>query len=299
VSTPRGVRRVGALLLTGAGLTLALAATAGPLPPADAAPGASLVVHLPDPVRLLVLTLLALSVILLLGLQRPRRRRAGELPARDLRARSVWAALAVVLPIVLTVIALCYIVWYGNYRDGRDPLQTALATISQFLEFLAQSRKAPTSSTIFNVAIATLAVTFAAAIFLATVLLTLAERLLRRGADSTAAVRTPLEDAVAESLEDLRRETDVRRAIIVAYRRLERALSLARAGRAPWETPSEFLRTALARLPVPAPALHRLTTLFELARFSDRPLGTDARDDACDCLDEIQLALQRVTAHAS
>ena len=75
--------------------------------------------------------------------------------------------------------------------------------------------------------------------------------------------------------------------------------SAARAPRSPWQTPAEFMRTTLVRLPLPAAPVERLTALFELARFSDRPLGADARDDACDCLDEIQVALQRVTAHAS
>ena len=53
------------------------------------------------------------------------------------------------------------------------------------------------------------------------------------------------------------------------------------------------MRTTLARLPLPAAPVARLTALFELARFSDRPLGADARDAACDCLDEITSALDR------
>ena len=39
--------------------------------------------------------------------------------------------------------------------------------------------------------------------------------------------------------------------------------------------------------PRPDPPVARLTGLFEIARFSDRALGTDARNTACDCLDEI------------
>jgi hypothetical protein len=59
------------------------------------------------------------------------------------------------------------------------------------------------------------------------------------------------------------------------------------------------MRAALARLPVPAPPVERLTTLFELARFSDRRLDAEARDAACDCLDEIQTALEGAAARAS
>jgi hypothetical protein len=48
----------------------------------------------------------------------------------------------------------------------------------------------------------------------------------------------------------------------------------------------------VARLPVPAPPVERLTGLFELARFSDHPVNPAARDAACDCLDEITAAVR-------
>jgi AcrR family transcriptional regulator len=84
---------------------------------------------------------------------------------------------------------------------------------------------------------------------------------------------------------------DARAAIIRAYGRFEHALAAARAPRAPWQTPAEFMRTTLARLPVPVPPVERLTALFEIARFSNRPVDAQARDTACDCLDEINAAL--------
>jgi hypothetical protein len=80
-------------------------------------------------------------------------------------------------------------------------------------------------------------------------------------------------------------------AIVLAYARFEAALATARAPRSSWQTPAEFMRTTLARLPLPAAPVERLTALFELARFSDRPLGGEARDAACDCLDAITSAL--------
>jgi hypothetical protein len=51
------------------------------------------------------------------------------------------------------------------------------------------------------------------------------------------------------------------------------------------------MRTTLVRVAVPAAPVQRLTTLFELARFSDRPMGVEARDAAYDCLDAITTAL--------
>jgi hypothetical protein len=53
------------------------------------------------------------------------------------------------------------------------------------------------------------------------------------------------------------------------------------------------MRTTLLRLPLPAAPVQRLTALFELARFSDRPLSGESRDTACDCLDAITTALDR------
>jgi hypothetical protein len=105
-------------------------------------------------------------------------------------------------------------------------------------------------------------------------------------------------EALAGLQADLRAEPDVRLAIIRAYGMFERALAGARAPRAAWQTPAEFMRATLARLPVPAAPVRRLTALFEVARFSAHPLGTDARDAACDCLDEIGAALEEAAARA-
>jgi hypothetical protein len=100
-------------------------------------------------------------------------------------------------------------------------------------------------------------------------------------------------DAAVEGLEELRREPDARRAIVKCYRRFEQVLATARTPRAPWQTPTEFMRTVLARLAVPHEAVRMLTGLFELSRFSERRLGTTERNIACDCLEEIRTALER------
>jgi hypothetical protein len=234
----------------------------------------------------------------LLALQRPRRRPEDEPPeSRHPRRPPMWPAL-LSLPIVLLLSAFCYLIWDRWYGGEGDPLRTALTRISELLDLVAMARKVPTSSPVFDVAITSLTVMVSLAIFVVMILVTLAERLHRR-AEPAVPETLPLDDAGADSLENLRAEPDPRVAIIRVYRRFEHALSATRAGRAPWETPSEFMRVALARLPVPAPAVLRLTALFELARFSDRRLGVEARDAACDCLDEIQSALERAAARAS
>jgi Domain of unknown function (DUF4129) len=101
----------------------------------------------------------------------------------------------------------------------------------------------------------------------------------------------PLVAAVEESLEDLRAESDPRRAIIRCYARFERVASESGVARQPWLTPMEFMREALSRLPVPRAAVPALTGLFELARFSHHPLGTPERDRALSALDEIRSAI--------
>jgi Domain of unknown function (DUF4129) len=101
----------------------------------------------------------------------------------------------------------------------------------------------------------------------------------------------PLAEAVEESLEDLRGEMDARRAITRCFARFERAAAAAGLERRPWQTAMEFMHAALSRLPAPPSAVRTLTALFELARFSDRPLGSVERDRALAALDDVKAAI--------
>lgn len=105
--------------------------------------------------------------------------------------------------------------------------------------------------------------------------------------------RVPLTAAVEESLDELRREPDARSAILRIYGNFERALAAASLPRRPWQTPIEFMRAALAKLPVPAQATRRLTALFELARFSGHPITAAQRDIALQSLIDIRDTLDR------
>jgi hypothetical protein len=102
-----------------------------------------------------------------------------------------------------------------------------------------------------------------------------------------------LVEAVGESLDDLAREPDARIAIIKYYRRFEQVLARSRVPRAPWQTPTEFMRAALERLALPARAVQKLTQLFEVARFSVDPLGLADRATACESLDAIRASLEQ------
>lgn len=117
--------------------------------------------------------------------------------------------------------------------------------------------------------------------------------LLRRRrppSDQLVALDNPLDAAVDESLDDLRSESDVRRAVIGCYARMERALLRAGYGRHPAEAPLEYLRRALSSIaPIPGA---RLTELFEVAAFSVEPMGDREKVRAIEALE----TLRRVAA---
>lgn len=90
--------------------------------------------------------------------------------------------------------------------------------------------------------------------------------------------------ALDESLDDLRSEPDVRRAIIAAYARMEHALAVSGIPRRPSEAPFEYLSRALQSLDASGPAVTRLTDLFERAKFSHHEPDESMREDAIDAL---------------
>ncbi len=94
--------------------------------------------------------------------------------------------------------------------------------------------------------------------------------------------------ALDESLDDLRREPDLRRAIIAAYARMERALAVAGIPRRPSEAPLEFLARALEGLDASADAVTRLTDLFEWAKFSPHEPDEAMRDEAIAALEALR-----------
>jgi hypothetical protein len=90
--------------------------------------------------------------------------------------------------------------------------------------------------------------------------------------------------ALDESLDDLRSEPDLRRAIIAAYARMEHALSAGGIPRRPSEAPFEYVERALGELETTSENVRRLTDLFEWAKFSHHEPGPEMRDDAIAAL---------------
>jgi hypothetical protein len=111
-----------------------------------------------------------------------------------------------------------------------------------------------------------------------------AERRWRRSAAAAAEGEVMME-AVEESLDDLRREPDVRRAIIASYARMERALERAGSARRPAEAPFEYLVRVLERMTVTGSAARALTELFERAKFAVEPMGEREKEQAIGALE--------------
>lgn len=108
--------------------------------------------------------------------------------------------------------------------------------------------------------------------------------------------RDALARALDESLDDLRSDPDLRRAIIAAYARMERAFEAAALPRRPAEAPFEYVERVLESLDVTASSVERLTSLFEWAKFSQHEPEPAMRDEAIDALiavrDELRQSVQ-------
>jgi hypothetical protein len=99
--------------------------------------------------------------------------------------------------------------------------------------------------------------------------------------------------AIDESIEDLRTDPDLRRAIVAAYARMEQALGRAGLPRHPAEAPFEYVERALTSLDTSAESVRRLTALFETAKFSHHEPEPEMRDEAIDALLAVRDELAR------
>jgi len=197
------------------------------------------------------------------------------------------------LPLLLLVAAIWYLVWHRSSGGEDDPLAKAVTAITELLELLSRAGKPATSVPLFDFTIAAIMVLSGLALLALLILVVLADPLARWLAGRAAVGETPRLSADSDDgPDDLRALLDPRAAVIRAYGRFERVLAEAGAPRPPWQTPAEFMRTTVARLPVAASPVRRLTALLEVARFSDQTLEFAARDSACDCLDEIRAVLR-------
>jgi hypothetical protein len=129
----------------------------------------------------------------------------------------------------------------------------------------------------------------------------------RRGPPRTPAER--LVELLDDTLDDLEREPDPRRAVIAAWARMERGLAAAGLPRRPAEAPFEYAgRVLAAAADAPGPvsagdpaartggvraaSVHRLTDLFERAKFSQHTIDLAMRDEAVAALRAVRADLE-------
>jgi hypothetical protein len=110
--------------------------------------------------------------------------------------------------------------------------------------------------------------------------------------------RQEVSQAIDESIDDLRTDPDLRRAIVAAYARMEHALGRAGLPRHPAEAPFEYVERALQSLETSAESVRRLTALFEWAKFSQHEPEPGMRDEAIDALVAVRDELARPVEEA-
>jgi hypothetical protein len=133
---------------------------------------------------------------------------------------------------------------------------------------------------------------------IAAVSLTAIIRSYRRRSDllRELTVHQELSELLDETLDDLRRETDPRRAVIAAYARMERILSVHGLPRRPSEAPVEYLGRVLLELRVSEKAVTNLTGLFARAKFSQHEIDPEMKEEAIDALVAIREDLRAADA---
>ncbi len=126
-----------------------------------------------------------------------------------------------------------------------------------------------------------------------------ADRRARHGQRSPRALAGELVAVLDETLDDLRAESDPRRAIIAAYARLERVLAANGVPRRAAETSDEYLPRVLDDLSIGPDAVERLTTLFTRAKFSQHDVDTAMKEEAIGALEQVRDELRLARARPS
>jgi hypothetical protein len=292
------------------GFVLGLAALKGPrAAPVDGGTGARLLlVRLPEPLAAAVLGLFALSALLLLAVLLPRelrrRRKDDEEPELYYERPKVspWVLVVVWGLVLIPFAVIAYALWLGwtPFEDG--VASSRLPGGSPGARWIPQGSERPIASfPLFSGALGFLALLSGLGSLGLMLWIVFGDRLARwwTGSPAGSPEPQPLIEVIDESLDDLRREPDTRRAIIMCYRRFEQVLARSGFPRAAWETPGEFMRQALSRLALPSGAVSALTELFELSKFSHHPVGPAERDVALAALVQIKSALERDGSHAA
>jgi hypothetical protein len=118
--------------------------------------------------------------------------------------------------------------------------------------------------------------------------LLVAEKRRRRRLPKQADVTGELAGVLEVTLDDLRSESDPRRAVIAAYARMEAALAAHGIPRRRFEAPHEYLARVLDDLTHGGRGARQLTGLFERARFSTHEIDPSLKDEAIAAVESLQ-----------
>lgn len=117
----------------------------------------------------------------------------------------------------------------------------------------------------------------------------------RHEEEERAPVRETLAEVLGETLDDLIRERDPRKAVIGAYAKMERTLAARGFPRRESEAPLEYLGRILGLVGGSGHSARRLTRLFERARFSPHEIDQKMKDDAIESLIGLRAELEVAT----
>jgi len=223
-------------------------------------------------------------VVLIVMVRRLRRRLAEDAEGLDPRPPVPWWVTMVAWLIVAAVFLMLLVTFRnGQDRQPRTPAPTAAP--GDLTSGTPEDQRRPSAWVIVGFAVGAAAAAAALAF-------------TGRRAASIEEDREPLPEllrhvvgVVDDSINDIERDPDPRRAIIRAYTRMEAVLARGGIPRRPSETPLEYIDGALRTLAIPAGPARSLTDLFEIARFSDRPIDISMKRRAIDCLLDIRSAL--------
>ena len=116
---------------------------------------------------------------------------------------------------------------------------------------------------------------------------------VRRQREQLAAtpIRETIDEVLAETLDDLQREEDPRKAVISAYAKMERTLAARGVPRRESEAPVEYLTRILEVVSASGHSVRRLTGLFARARYSPHEIDAKMKEDAIDALTGLRAEL--------
>ena len=235
---------------------------------------------------------LAAGLCTLLGLiwiHAPRRskakKRGGPAPTTDEIGASLRAGSFVLVGGILVVVLLALAFWFLlEQADVAQPPPLSPTTIGD-ADIVPPPEPPPSASPAFDWFLFGLVASIAVILPLGLV----ARRRLRvdDAEPDQSDVTESVVRAVGDSIDQIERDPDARRAIIRAYAQMEHAFDDAGLPRRPYEAPFEYLGRALRGLRVSPPAAGRLAALFERARFSQHVVDPETKHEAIGALREV------------